>query len=653
MCAVWQSLRSPIAVSVVASTLVWCGIIGLRRTGYLESVELTAYDWSMRWRPTVMGSDPPIVLIGITEQDIRAQGHWPLTDATLVEVLDRLIQHRPRAIGLDLFRDIPVPPGRAALEVMLARHRHIIAVMKVGEGGAAGVPPPPMLAQTEQVGFNDIPVDPDGIVRRGLLFVDDGGAPAHAFALRLALHYLQAEGITPRPDATNPEHLRLGPTTIRPLESHDGGYVGMDARGYQFLLDFPGGREPFPTVPLTALLAGDLAPEAIHDKIILIGITAESVKDFFYTPYSGGLRANHHLSGIGLHAQIVSQLLEIGLGGRAPVTVAPKWQEGLWIWLWSVMGGVLGLRARGAWRFTLGAVSGLLLLSLAVVLTRWHGWWIPWVPPAMTWLLAAAVVTAYMSRHEKGQRALLMQLFSAHVSPEVAEVLWQQRARFLDGGRPRSQQVHVTVLFSDLRGFTTIAETMAPQALMDWLNAYLETMTQVVMAHGGVIDDYAGDGVKANFGVPLARTTDAEIRQDAVNAVQCALVMACELNRLNVRWQAQHLPMMEIRIGIFTGPAVAGSLGSARRLKYTTVGDTVNTAARLESAQPDPGTPQGSPSPCRILIGDTTARYVTPYFSMHHIGEIQLRGKEQPITVYRVVGRADGQARGGQEEERK
>jgi adenylate cyclase len=539
------------------------------------------------------------------------------------------------------------------LEAVLTRHRHIIAVMKVGEGEAVGVPPPPVLAQTEQVGFNDILVDPDGIVRRGLLFVDDGGAHAYAFALRLALHYLQVEGITPRPDATDPEHLRLGPTTIRPLESHDGGYVGMDARGYQFLLDFPGGREPFPTLSLRALLAGDLEPEAIHDKIVLIGVTAESVKDFFYTPYSSGLRANHHLSGIGLHAQIVSQLLQMGLGDRAPVAITPKWQEGLWIWLWSVMGGLLGLQGRGAWRFTLGAVSGLLLLSLAVVLTRWHGWWIPWVPPAMTWLLAAAVVTAYMSHHEKGQRALLMQLFSAHVSPEVAEVLWQQRDRFLDGGRPRSQQVHITVLFSDLRGFTAISESMAPGALMDWLNAYLETMTQVVMAHGGVIDDYAGDGVKANFGVPLARTTDAEICQDAVNAVQCALAMAHELDRLNARWQAQHLPTMAMRIGIFTGPAVAGSLGSARRLKYTTVGDTVNTAARLESARPDLGAPQDPPRPCRILIGETTAQYVAPHFSMHRIGEMKLRGKEQPITVYRVAGRIDGQARGGQEEERK
>jgi adenylate cyclase len=348
MRAVWQSLQSPLAVSVVASTLVWCSLIGLRRTGHLESLELIAYDWSTRLRPTLMGPDARILLIAIAEQDIRAQGHWPLTDATLAEVLDRLTQHRPRAIGLDLFRDMPVPPGREALEAVLTRHRHIIAVMKVGEGEALGVPPPPVLAQTEQVGFNDIPVDPDGIVRRGLLFVDDGGAAAYAFALRLALHYLQAEGITPRPDATNPEHLRLGPTTIRPLESHDGGYVGMDARGYQFLLDFPRGREPFPTMSLTALLTGDLEPEAIHEKIVLIGVTAESVKDIFYIPYSGGLRANHHLSGLALHAQIVSQLLQMGLGSGAHVTITPQWQEGLWIWLWSLMGGVLGLRARGA-----------------------------------------------------------------------------------------------------------------------------------------------------------------------------------------------------------------------------------------------------------------------------------------------------------------
>ena len=297
MSAVHTLLRSPLTASVLASTLVFLCIIGLRSAGSLESLELAAYDWYIRLRPGVSASDSRIVLITITESDIQHQGRWPLTDATLAHVLELLTQYRPRAIGLDIHRDISVPPGREALEAMLTSNRRIIAVMKFGRGVVDGIPPPPVLKQTDQVGFNDILVDPGGIVRRGLLFLDDGETTAYAFALRLALLYLQAEGITPQSDASNPHHIRLGRTTIWPFEPNDGGYVGADARGYQFLLDFKGARGSFPSFSLTTLLSGGIDPEAIKDKIVLIGVTAESVKDFFYTPYSRGLHADQQMSG--------------------------------------------------------------------------------------------------------------------------------------------------------------------------------------------------------------------------------------------------------------------------------------------------------------------------------------------------------------------
>ena len=345
----------------------------------------------------------------------------------LAHVLELLTQYRPRAIGLDIYRDISVPPGREALEAMLTSNRRIIAVMKFGHGMLDGIPPPPVLKQTDQVGFNDILVDPGGIVRRGLLFLDDGETTAYAFALRLALLYLQAEGIMPQSDASNPHHIRLGRTTIWPFEPNDGGYVSADARGYQFLLDLKGARGSFPSFSLTTLLSGGIDPEAIKDKIVLIGVTAEGVKDFFYTPYSRGLHADQQMLGVALHAHVVSQLLRFGLEGSSPVATASEWQEWFWILLWSAMGGAMGLRIRSPWRFALLAAGGLLLLSLAVSLAFLGGWWIPSVPPAMGWLISAAIVTAYMSNQEKRQRALLMQLFSKHVSPEVAEAIWRQR----------------------------------------------------------------------------------------------------------------------------------------------------------------------------------------------------------------------------------
>jgi len=629
------------------SALVFLGVISLRSTGGLESLELAAYDWYIRLRPEPSMSDSRIVLITITETDIHNQRRWPLTDATLAQALEILSQYQTRVIGLDLYRDVPVPPGREALEAILTSTRNIIVVEKFGQDAEIGILPPSVLENTAQVGFNDILVDPGGIVRRGLLFLDDGETVAYSFALRLALLYLQAEGITPQPDASHPQHIRLGHTTIRPFESNDGGYVGADARGYQFLLDFREVRRSFPSFSLTALLSGEIAPEAIKDKIVLVGVAAESVKDFFYTPYSRGFHAKQQIPGIALHAHIVSQLLRSGLEGSAPVATMSEWYEGCWGLLWSVLGGIVGLRVRSPWRFLLLAASGLLILSLAVYCAFLRGWWIPLVPPAMALLISATILTAYMSNQEKEQRALLMQLFAKHVSPEIAEAIWRQRDQFLRGGRPRSQELIVTVLFTDLKGFTSVSEKMNPQALMDWLNTYMETMAQLVIEYGGVIDDYAGDGLKADFGVPLARTTESEIRRDAVNAVNCALAMEKEMNRLNVLWQEQHLPTMGgMRIGIFTGPVVAGSLGSAQRLKYTTVGDTVNIASRLESFDTDLADQNLTHSPCRILIGEATLQYLDHQFKTQRVGEVSLKRKEQKITVYRVVGREDSTSTG-------
>jgi adenylate cyclase len=343
-----------------------------------------------------------------------------------------------------------------------------------------------------------------------------------------------------------------------------------------------------------------------------------------------------------LHAHIVSQLLRFALDSNSPIATASDWHEGVWILLWSVLGGAVGVRVRSLRRWLLLAGSGLLVLGLATYLAFVRGWWVPLVPPAIAWLSSATVVTAYMVNQERQQRALLMHLFSKYVpNKEVAEFIWQQRDQLLDGGRLRSQSLTATVLFTDLRQYSGLAEKRDPQAVMDWLNAYMEAMAQHVTNHGGVIDKYIGDSIMAIFGVPLPRKTDAEISQDAVNAVNCALAMERSLIQLNSDWLEQHLPTIGMRIGIFTGPLVAGSLGSAQRLEYTVIGDTVNTAARLESFDKDLFAPDCLSSPCRIIIGEATLRRLAHQFETQNLGEVSLRGKDQKITIYAVIGRAD------------
>ena len=177
---------------------------------------------------------------------------------------------------------------------------------------------------------------------------------------------------------------------------------------------------------------------------------------------------------------------------------------------------------------------------------------------------------------------------------------------------------------------------------MGWLNTYLEMMTNTVMEHGGVVDDFFGDGVKINFGVPIPRETTEEICLDAVNAVTCALAMERKMIALNEKMaELGHQPL-RMRIGIYTGPVVAGSLGSADRMKYTTLGDSVNTAARLESYDKDLVVPELASRRCRILIGEPTLQHLGGKFLVKKVGELDLKGKTQPIGAYCVLGAGAG-----------
>ena len=552
----------------------------------------------------------------------------------------RLLQAGVRAVGVDIYRDVPVPPGTERFHDLLRADPRTVVVTKFSEGTKQGVRPPPVLEGTDQVGFNDILVDPGGTVRRALLFLDDGTVSLPSFPLQLALRYLQPKGVMPQADPADPSLFRLGHTTVRPLDGSDGGYIRADARGYQFMLDYSGSRGVFETVTFSAVLDGTVDPALIRDRIALIGVVAESIRDEFYTPLSRGLQADQHVAGMAVHAQIVSQLLRIGLDGVAPMGSLADWQETGWILLWSGLGGLVGFAIRSPWKLALTGMGCLLALGGLDLASFVGRWWLPLVPPALAWVGSAALATGYVSYREMVDRSNLMSLFSRHVSKEVAETIWRERDQFLDGGRPRSQRLVATMLFTDIAGYTPVAERLSPEELMEWLNTFMDGMTRQVTAHRGVVRQYAGDAIVVAFGVPAPRKTEEEIAQDAVNAVSCALAMGQTLSDLNRRWRADGLPTSGMRIGIFTGPVVGGTLGSAERSEYLVVGDAVNTAARLESLDKDLFAPDPDEYPCRILIGDTTLAYLGNHFETEYVANLALKGKQQKVDVYRVIGRA-------------
>jgi adenylate cyclase len=216
--------------------------------------------------------------------------------------------------------------------------------------------------------------------------------------------------------------------------------------------------------------------------------------------------------------------------------------------------------------------------------------------------------------------------------------MWANRDSFLDGGRPIAQKLTVTVLFTDLKGFSTISETMEAARLYGWLNGYLGAMAQVIQDHGGVLKQFTGDGILALFGVPIPHTTPAEQARDAIAAVQCALAMGRRLVSLSHEWLAAGLPAVSMRAGIYTGEVAAGSIGSDDRFEYAVVGDVVNTAARLESYDKSLANPDTLPGRCRILIGAPTQALLGNAFATREIGLLEVKGKVNKVAVHLVLG---------------
>lgn len=623
--------KHPLWLCLAIGVLTGALTATLRLEGVLQSWELNAYDLMLQWRPAE-NNDTRIVLIGETEADIRRYGH-PLSDHLLAEALQKLLAAGVRVVGVDKYRDVTVPPGTAELTGLLQNHDNIVWIFYLGGGGQDAIAPPAVLKQTEQAGFNDVVVDPDGVTRRGLLYLGDGSNTYPSFPLLAALHYLARQGIRPEPGDAG--HLRLAQTTLHPLSGHEGGYAGIDSGGYQIMLDYPNLRGRFTTYNLTELLDNRIPAAALRDKLVLIGGMAPSLGDYRQLP-SGVQRY-----GVEQHADFAGQLLRTAVDHRPPLRFWPKMAEFFWLLLWCLAGAVTGYRRGGGLLFPALSLATPALLGMAGTMALRWGWWIPSVPPLLGWLMALALSFTGFAALERGERRQLMRLFERHVSAEVAATLWEAREEFFADGGVKPDQLVATVLFTDLAGFTAIAETMEPLTLMQWLNRYMDEMSRIVVERGGMINKYIGDAIMAVFGAPVKHSADADIARDALQAVQCALQMGERLQALNGHWHQQGLPTIGMRVGIHTGPLVAGSFGGASRLEYTVIGDTVNTASRLESLDKHLAAPSEA-QPWRILIGQVTFQHVHEYFHVENMGTHRLQGKQQAMQVYRVVGRKGG-----------
>jgi len=625
---------------MVASLLIVLLVFGstllLWHAGRLQFLEFYSYDFLIQHQPGATDSNP-IVLVEMTEDDIHSPSlDYPVYDDKLAELLRNLEKAGPTVIGLDIWRDIPVPKSGVGLPQfndVLQTYSNIVAIFTLG-----GIAPPPILhSNLDRIAFNDnFPADVDvdhtvPKVRRTLLFAESAsGDTVDSLPYHVALLYLERKGIEPLPEPGDPTSFRLGKARLRAFQSNDGAYVGADAGGWQMLLDFKS-PENYRQYTFSEALTGHIPAEVIRDKIVLVGMNSASVMDERVTP----VRRNHR--GIELQAATANQLLRLALEGGQPLRFWNDRVEDGWILLWCVLGGAVGYRVRSSWRFAATVVACLLGLAGMVWFAFALGWWIPAVTPAIGFIPSAALVVSYMSAQERAMRSVLMKLYSRHVSKEIAESVWENRDSFLEGQRPLAQKLIVTVLFTDLKGFSTVSEKMTPARLYEWLNGYLGAMAQVIQNSGGVLKQFTGDGILALFGVPVPHTTPAQQSEDAAAAVRCALAMGQRLTELMREWQAAGLPAVSMRAGIYTGEVAAGSVGSDDRFEYAVIGDVVNTASRLESYDKTFADPDLLPNRCRILIGAPTHELLDGKFVSKEIGMLAVKGKVNKVPVFQIL----------------
>lgn len=657
-----------VALAFVLTAVLLAG--GLGRLTLLQTLELKTYDARMRAVATGEGASPGIAMVLIDDHSIRQLepivGRWPwprLVHAVLVNFLARgpakLVVYDVLFSEADKGRhDVlgtewtGAESDQALVEAVQAAGNVILAAEASSEGTVNGgdtgpvlsgipslatrwpvegfaekrpllVPPFPALAAAARgIGHARTVYDLDGPLRRSVPFVQVGDHVVPSLPVGAAL---LAAGTPPAAVSASRGQLKLGDARVPWIEQVVPDYYGPAQTVWRPLVPFRGptlkadGQPTFRSYSFQdlflaeqQLLAGEtphLDPAAFKDQIVVVGVTAEGLRDLFTTPLGEG-----RMPGAEVHANVIDGLLT----GHAiaPAAPAPRLAMAVVPAL-----AVAAVGAAGAPWITAAAAAAV-SAALVWYATRalGQGVWLPLVVPLLAVGLTFLADLAWMYFVEGREKRRVKRLFSRYVSKDVYQQLIASPTDAVLGGERRE----MTVLFSDMRGFTTLSESGEAEDLVRQLNQYFTRMVEVVFAHRGTVDKFVGDMVMALYGAPLDDPDHAD------HAVQTALAMVKALEQLNRLWAVEGRAALDIGIGINTGEMIAGNIGSDTIMSYTVIGDNVNLGARLESLNKDFGT--------RILISEATRRQLKGQYDLRPLGDVMVKGKTKAVQVFEVRG---------------
>jgi adenylate cyclase len=658
-----RKLIAGLTIGVGAAALV----LAIGWSGWLETAELKTYDWRMRtlrnWSPAV---HPDIVLVEINDASIRdlqeIAGRWPWPRAMVAVLIDYLQRGSPRAIAVDVgfwekerqatypFLDETYTSERSDKELADAVRRsgNVILLADAVDPGRVdaevvqkdwAAPPYRLGPAIEQrpvitlpfeglaeaaagFGHNFLALDRDGPARRMAPFVrkDTRFMPSLGMAAALLAGGYRPDEVSMDGVSIRVRDRRIPLVSLSvgdpsdPSKRHDQQTILINYRAPAFVH----GERPYKTYEVRHLIEAEgqirggakpeIDPSVFKNKIVFIGLTASGLLDAFPTPLGRGT-----IPGIQLHASVADSVLSDLFIGPAP-----NWSRIVSTFGCAILIGLLS----AALPFSVaagGAVVVALAWSSASLYAFDRGLWLSMVQPLLGVAIALFAGTAYRYFVEDAEKRKVSRLFGRYVSRDVYKQLMAHPGLAELGGGRRE----MTVLFSDLRGFTSITEKGEPEDLVEQLNEYFTKMVDIVFRNGGTVDKFVGDMVMALFGAPVDDVSHADA------AVTTAVEMVRELGELNRRWAGEGRVQLDIGIGVNSGDMIAGNIGSSQIMSYTVIGDNVNLGSRLESLNKDYKT--------RIIMSEATRARLTRRYDVRPLGGVTVKGKTRPVEIFEVI----------------
>ncbi len=572
-------------------------------TSAIESLDLTLRDLALRLRG-VQEPETPIVIVAIDDASFNYTGYqWPWPREYLAEIVNVLQHAGARVIGLDvfLFEESTDPVGDEALALALQDSQHTVSVMHISRaanGETLNLPVPAYETAIERVGITGIISDDDAIVRGVQGY--DYSAYNETFYLNWAFEAASLYLDAPPPELLNREEILFNGQVI-PL---------FDQR---MLIDFAGPPQTYaPYYSAHQVALGDYPADAFRDKLVLIGATTITLHDVYPTPFS----ARQSMPGV----EIVANAIDTILSGSFYRLPSPAINLALILLAAGLCIFIIRRRQPIA---ALAIMAGSMSIYAILWYLAFQRWNLIFTFSAVELMLflGSVIPTIEQVVSQELEKRRVRALFSRFISPEmVDQLLDTQDIRTLN------KRAELTILFSDIRSFTSISERLTPEEVVALLNPYLEVMSTIIHKYGGTIDKYEGDAILAFFGEPIP------YEDHALRAVRAAWEMRAALVKLRNDWQldGRFGDTFEIGIGINTGEVFIGMLGSAQRINYTVIGDDVNLAARLQDKTKDLNWP--------ILISASTQALIDYYFFTESTGRHPIKGKSEPVEIYRLKG---------------